>query len=353
LKNVVKMTNELLASFSGNMFPRGAGNPYRRNSFGEYYILNSVEDMEAFVKMCDETNCYMTVYSYTEYTQTNRDKYSAVISTIPFDFDDKESLVDAFNDMKKLLAWCKRHDIQPRVQFSGSKGFHLFIDLKPVKLNHPQEVLRKFVYELNKAASLDSLDMMVIGDLERIIRIPNTIHKSSGKYCIPLNPKFIPFLKIEDIQALARNKSDYVPVRCEHDGEVRTLLEEYDEIVEVEIEEMKQRLEAGKVKEQNSKFPGLSVGVPCLAFRDCMENGAEEGIRDHCLVGCICKLKSDGFTKDYIFRKLMEFSGRCTPSLNESYVRTRLNSHWNKNYSFCTFFSKVSATCSVCPNKKF
>ena len=62
------MTNQLISEFTGNLFPRSMGRPWRTNNFGHYFIAYSVKDVEDFIEMCGETNCYMSVYSYTEYT---------------------------------------------------------------------------------------------------------------------------------------------------------------------------------------------------------------------------------------------------------------------------------------------
>lgn len=350
---MIDMVNELLLQFTGGKFPRALGRPYRCNNFGEYYIVNSIEEIEEHIKNWNETNCYMSVYSYTEYNQENRNKMSAVIDCIPFDFDDKDNPENALSDAKKLLAWCTRHNITPRISFSGSKGAHIFIDLEPIELNHTQEVLKRFAKEINKAAGFKSLDYIVIGDLERVIRIPNTKHKTTGMYCLPLNPKLFPFLSLNSIHRLACNKSTYVPIRTPIAGEIHQLLHEYDDIIDEEIKEMQDKIKKLEEMERRSLFPGLSSGVPCICFKEYMANGAEEGERDIVLVGCIHKLKGDGFTKDKIFRELLEFGSKCNPPLQESYIKSRLDSHFKKSYSLCTFFSKASSICDVCPNKKF
>ena len=347
------MTNQLIAEFTGNLFPRSLGHPYRCNNLKEYFIANSIEDIEYHVNMWNETNCFISVFPYTEYNQEIRNKFSAIINVIPLDFDDTECPANCLEEIKRLLVWAQRHNINPRIYFSGNKGFHFYIDLNPIQLNHPQEVLRKFTVELSKDGGFQTIDRSIAGDLERIIRIPNTKHPKSGLYCIPLNNKLIPYLSMEDIQTLAQRKQMYVPVRCENDAEIRALLEEYDVIVEDEIEEMKLKIQAIEEAEKNGLFPGLSAGIPCPAFKYYTENGAEEGIRDYILTGCIHKLKGDGYTKDKIFRELLEFGDKCTPPLNESYIKTRLDTHFKKSYSLCTFFSKVSEICTVCSNRRF
>lgn len=348
------MTNQLLYQFTGNMFPRTLGMPYRCNSFKEYYIANSVEDIEEFIKVNNETNCYISVYSYKEYTQTNRNKMSAIINVLIFDFDG-EDLNTAYNDLKTLLKWAHRHDIKPRVYFTGNRGYHCYVDFEPVNLQHPQETLRKFMFELNKAAGFTTLDLSIVGDLERIIRIPNTKHKSTGLYCIGLNPTLLPFFTADDIKQLAKEKSNYIPVRhpLPEDSDIHKTLYEMDEIVGKEIEEMNQKVEEERLREKNSLFPGLPAGVPCLAYRSCIDNGVSSGARNYGAAGIVQKCKKDGLTFDKTFRILIEFGEKCTPVISESELKSVLNYHWKADYSICTFFSKFCSECTCCVNRTF
>jgi len=347
------MTNQLIAEFTGNLFPHSLGHPYRCNNFKEYFIANSIEDVEYYINMWNETNCFISVFPYTEYSQETRNKFSAIINTIPLDFDDTECPANCLEDVKKLLIWADRHNIHPRISFSGNKGLHVFLDIKPIKLNHPQETLRKFTTELNKAAGFKTLDLSIAGDLERIIRIPNTKHPKSGLYCIPLNNKLIPYLSMEDIQTLAQRKQTYVPVRCENDAEIHALLEEYDVIVEDEIEEMKLKIQAIEEAEKNGLFPGLSAGIPCPAYRRCINEGSDEGTRSYCAAGIAQKCKKDGWTLDKAFNIMKDFGEKCDPKMNESELKKILQYQWKRDYSICTFFSKGCLECTVCPNRTF
>jgi len=350
---VIKMTNELLEAFTGGKFPRGAGNPVRCNVFREYYIMQSVDDIEEFIKDNKETNCFLSVYSFTEYTQEIRNKMSAIIDVLVFDFDDSECPSNCLDDINVLLKWASRHNISPRIHFTGGRGFHAFIDIEPIKLEHTQEVLRRFSYEMSKAAGFKTNDLCIAGDLERVIRIPNTIHPKTGLYCIGLNNKTIPYLSIDNIKALARNKSTYVPVRQPVAGEIHELLHEYDEIIGQEIEEMKAKLEAMKEAEKNSLFPGIPLGIPCLAFKDCMANGAAEGSRSYCAAGIAQKCKKDGWTFDKSFNIMKEFGSKCDPVMSDGELKKILKYHWDHDYSICTFFSKVNESCLYCSNRTF
>jgi len=350
---MIDMTNALLNEFVGGKFPHSMGNPVRCNHFREYYIANSVEDIEEFIKENNELNCYCSIYSYTEYTQQKRNKFSAILDCIVFDFDDSDNLDHAIEDAKKLVSWANRHGSKPRIHFTGGRGVHVFIDLVPINIKHPQETIRKFCIELNKNAQLDTLDLSIAGDLERIIRIPNTIHKKTGLYCIPINPILFPFLSAKDLIKMAEHKSNYIPIRYPTDGEIYDELLKMDKEVKVEIEEFKKKLEEKERARKNSLFPEIKKGTACLAYIDCMENGIAAGYRNFALAGIAQKCKKDGYTFDKTFRMMLEFGKKCTPVLTESEIKSVLGYQFRMDYSICTFFSKFSDNCNVCPNRKF
>lgn len=345
-------SQNLLEIVTGNHFPRGFATPIRCNAFNEYYIPNSIEELQGFIKQFDEEHCFLTVYSFEQYDQTTRDKSTAIIDVIPFDFDDQENPNNALTDVNKLLGWAKRHGIKPRLHYSANKGFHVFIDLDPIKLKHAQSTLKRFVLDMAEAAGFTTLDIVVIGDFDRVIRIPNTIHEKTGRYCITIDIAQLPFLSMEDIQYMARKKSNYVPERIPANFELEEALHNYDLAIDEEIQ--KREAEELKIALSNRRtlFPGLHVKTKCAAYITLMANGVSTGSRDHALIGIIHKSKKDGFTYTKTLQTLDEFNSKCDPPLSRNIVETRLKYHWKKDYSICTFFSKICNECMTCPHNK-
>lgn len=83
-----------------------------------------------------------------------------------------------------------KHNIKHLVLFSGEKGFHLYIftqnyeNLKNLK-NTLLNVHNYFIKEFNVNNGID-VDNHIIGDINRLMRIPNTQHLNSKLYCIPI-----------------------------------------------------------------------------------------------------------------------------------------------------------------------
>lgn len=105
--------------------------------------------------------------------------------------------------LKRLLEYgCTADNL--RIYFSGKKGFHislpaeLFGGINPAT-DLPAQI-KSYVQNLTKG--LNDIDL-VIYNTNRIIRLPNSLHKDTNLYKIPLYPNELTDLSIDDIKMLA------------------------------------------------------------------------------------------------------------------------------------------------------
>ena len=73
----------------------------------------------------------------------------------------------------------------PTIVFSGSKGFHLHVNHD--RLNKINKEARTKIGEYLIHEGVEHLDMAVITDGARIIRLPYSLNKKSGLICTPMN----------------------------------------------------------------------------------------------------------------------------------------------------------------------
>jgi|GEM_PF-5590620 len=345
---------ELLRSFTGGKYPRGFANPYRCDRNRQYFIINSMKDLTRFIAQNDFKNCYVTVYSFTQYNQDVRDKNTAVIDTIPFDFDDEEQPHNALLDTRKFINWTTKFDIDARYQYSGNKGYHAFIDIEPIELQYPQQTLKRFVRDMQEQAKFLTLDPVVPGDLDRVIRIPNTINDKTGRYCIPLKPVELKFFDNEDIEALAEKESEFVPERkpLPSDSLVHDYLRYYDAIIAEEVQEAEEEKQRLNSTAANSKFGNLLItDTTCPAYDDVLKRGAAKGERDYSICGIILRCRKHHMSEAEIRGVIDKFNKKCIPPMSPSYIDNKIRYHMNSNYSPCTFLRNVSEECLKC-NKK-
>jgi len=119
---------------------------------------------------------------------------SITLRRIFFDFDHLTKPENAFADAKRLSSYLAEYNISHIVHYSGSKGFHVFIQLKPVtyKLTIKSETALK-----NKVAKLQlyfrdvlhlkTLDYHIVGDVKRLVRVPYLYHQASKRIPFPTN----------------------------------------------------------------------------------------------------------------------------------------------------------------------
>ena len=153
-------------------FPRTVGNPYRT-------IVYTKEEM---FKNVNSWNCRKNVY-YSLYDTTNYN-----LDKVAYDLDSDKSL-DNMNILHK--SFCNMN-IKHLMLFSGS-GFHFYFFTKNYKgIKNLKDCLRNVqIHYLDKLClsyddDYSDVDRMLIGDINRIIRVPNTFNKKAGLYCIPV-----------------------------------------------------------------------------------------------------------------------------------------------------------------------
>lgn len=336
------MNKKQLENFTGKSFPRGMGFPYQ-SSRGKYFIINSVDEMELLIQEHNFIDCYCTMYSFETYTQTERNKDTAIIDCIVFDLD-SEDLSIAYEDGKKLVAWARRHGANPRMNFSGSKGVHVFIDIVPVKLLNAQMTLRTFMKELNDQAQLQTVDPVVTQDLKRILRIPGTINSKSGLYCIPINIDMLPYISIEDIIAKAKNPPTYTPRRRPTFGDIRDYLIKIDNTIVADRKEYRNAI-------SNSAMAGIISGrkknETCNAITNLIEKGCVQGQYDTALCGLISHFR-DKMSEDEVLIELNKFNKVCKGQITNGHILDKLRYHYDKSYSPCTFFQLICKECDTC-----
>jgi len=188
------MDSRVLSLF--NIFPRDIGipNPIRKKDFYRREV-SSFKEFYRYITLMTGSNrgAYASVYDNN--TEITLDK-------VVFDLDNKTNLNKALEDTISLINRLQDRDIPYAVTFSGRKGFHVYGLLKPAKLSRDigAYYLKSLQEEL--AEGIESVDRQLIGDIRRMIRIPNSLN--NGYYCSPLPTNFQK-MSIEEILDYSKN----------------------------------------------------------------------------------------------------------------------------------------------------
>jgi len=156
-------------------FPRHFATPRRR-------LVKTETDFYDLVNRYNgKTSIYFSVYG----VDVNGKFENANIDKIAWDFDGELAL----DHCRKLAAYCLQEDLKFSIYFSGMKGFHLYIlSTNYEDLKSPKESLYNAHKHFEKTVGVEN-DQHIVGDVARIMRIPNSYHVKGKRYCIPLTLK--------------------------------------------------------------------------------------------------------------------------------------------------------------------
>jgi hypothetical protein len=178
------------------------------------------------VKKYKAYDCFSTYFLYTDeifaYLSTHveaghpsiggyRGKVWASFLPIDIDARETEKALEAARQIGRTFI--HEWKIPPEAchfYFSGSKGFHIFLDIRLFGRVSPSQHLHQIFSTLREdiVYSFETLDRslidLTIKDSVRLLRLPNTLHAKSELYKIPLDFDEILSDSIADIQSKAK-----------------------------------------------------------------------------------------------------------------------------------------------------
>lgn len=198
-------TQQFEQSLSWEDVPRAIGNPLQ-------YIVHSVEEYRSFVKANNGVGICFTSHNSYPVVGNYSNPLTVKATKIFFDFDSKNKPENALLDLRTLVTWARKNKLPVATAFSGSKGFHAYLLLKPQKFHmnrYYANYLRSFHNRVASDLKLRTADPKIFGDPRRLCRIwytryatmiPGTRKQELGeKYCSPLTEEMVMEMNIDDI----------------------------------------------------------------------------------------------------------------------------------------------------------
>ena len=181
-------------------FYRRVGNPYQK-------VIRNINEFKKFIiENNGVRDCFIALYSERLY-----------VDKLFFDLDILD--LDLAGKFYKFL---ELQGFTPIPVFSGKKGFHFYVPLKPEKVTdraYYSQLLRKVYFtivnhsglysrdERNKKVSF--FDTAIFGDLSRLTRVPNTLRPPHNRfYCTYLPPDFYK-MSYEELFLHAKYQHEY------------------------------------------------------------------------------------------------------------------------------------------------
>jgi hypothetical protein len=177
---------EVLSLFP--FFPRRVGIPSKMKDIVSVEIGSEKEFLSYYNFYRFQPNgCHVSVYDTTE---------MPVIDKVLFEFDGKD-LDKVFEEVKHFLSLID-NKFEYIVMFSGRKGFHVYILLRPeeYQVETAKVMLRDFVSDYFK--DFRFLDLTKTGVLGCLIRVPNS--RNGNGFCVPLPKDFVDWNTMQIIE---------------------------------------------------------------------------------------------------------------------------------------------------------
>lgn len=386
-------------------YPRELGVPWRRNHFKKEIIKNPVELLNEVNNWntVRQKNTYISVYAFRDirsdlvniqilkelrvaepelskieimikYTKrfeniVNRD--SAIIDCFYLDFDDETDPLNAIIEGREIVKQLKEYGVESRIYWSGNKGIALYIDFKPIYIQ-PQNIkpiVAQFnIYVQNRFKPIGKpvdnqlryLDESTRDGQSRTSKLPNTRHKSSGLYCIPLLESDLwKSDALAHIRALAqtpRTDIDLEGLIKRNEILNAPIMHPLIRKIEVYVIEKRQAHNHAKniINSTKPHYTGGGEWKKCAGVRHAEENGQVMPGREPTADGLILAYKIWG---KYPIEKTKELlkvwiETKCHPARDYPLIEDRINKFYaqEKTYSPCTFLMKYGhcegSTCS-------
>ncbi|MFQ5531016.1 MAG: hypothetical protein ACE5ES_00205 [Candidatus Nanoarchaeia archaeon] len=152
------------------------------NGYVQRFTYATLEELsELFWMYNGYTNIYTGIYSLN---QQQNDVYDRIY----IDFDD-ENIEYAYKEaitLKNIIS--EQWGGSPLLVESGNKGYNIYVFFKPTKINHFQQTMR-ILFDKWKS-SFKTLDMSVVGQKNRVSRIPYSINMKGKRKCLPFGISF-------------------------------------------------------------------------------------------------------------------------------------------------------------------
>ena len=186
-------------------FPREIG---LRPQSREYFKRELIKTRSGFYRFINEYSGSFELFT-SVYQQDKQ------IDKIFVDVDSYGVLDDALETAKKVYKKTTEELNLPVIPiFSGLKGFHLYILLKPKRYNNPADLLTNVTLnlvsngtkdEFGVSKVLECIDEKFIGATNSLCRIPNTERPGMNTFCVPLPQNFLD-LTLKQIIQLSKTK---------------------------------------------------------------------------------------------------------------------------------------------------
>ena len=317
-----------------------------------------IADVPALVEAFDRYGCYATYFFYNDealsYMSAQAQESSPTLAGyqgkvwapfFPLDLD-HEDVTPALEATRLLSAiFIDRWMIDPsglQIYFSGSKGFHLMLDIRLFGKIPPSKSLpllfdsmRRHLAQALPEALRATLDL-TIKDRLRLLRLPNTVHEKSQLNKIILTLDELRSMSADEIRLQARSPRPL------------SLTDETGFLSRVAVAENRQAVGfSQRIRRQLRKVTRrpfayrfrrpadlARIDFPCAGLQAIWDSHIEPGQRNNCAIRLASELRLLGLSADEAGEKLIEWNERNGVELAADELRGVVRSAYQHRFPY-------------------
>ena len=196
-------------------FPRAVGNPRQ-------YIVHTPDEFNQFITDNNGKAPVFTSHNAFSSFDEKGQPTSVHMRNVCLDLDSKDKPENALMDAIRFHEWAAEGSLPHSVIFSGEKGFHCYLYLKPEIYpldEHLRRALRALQLHIVSACRMRTADDRTIGDARRLMRIPytkwasfdgRTIHQN-GRHAFVVPVRVLLNADIQEIHELSKHPTNTIP----------------------------------------------------------------------------------------------------------------------------------------------
>jgi len=137
-------------------------------------VVNDPAELQELIEASDRLDCFIQ-------THTAEDRARGLLYLVFIDIDCPGNLTRAEKLKSRVVSRIKKEfEVKPYCQFSGFKGYHVIVPVKPTQIN-PPSLVSDFLRFCQLRLSKGYCDPQLLGDAVRLVRIPGTYNSKGVK----------------------------------------------------------------------------------------------------------------------------------------------------------------------------
>lgn len=306
----------------------------------------TLDTFRGFRQSHQDASLYATAYRYNNSDIRSADMIGDLY--IDFDVDDiagrfEHLRNDIFRTMAALKALFGIEQDSVQLYFSGGKGFHITIPSEVLGIQPNPElnmIFKHIAEDLSKLIQHDTIDTRIY-DKVRLLRVPNSIHQSTGLYKVPITLSELRDGNLESLSAIASQPRRPIPVKRTYSTKANQMYQKY-------IREWEKEKKAIESRRNKYKDKTLNFMPPCI--QHILEEGAQKGKRNNTAAALASYFLQRGVSESEALDRVNEWNEmHCVPSLPGREVQTTVQSIYRSEHKFgCRTLKEISICSSSC-----